>query len=207
MKKQRTAHRARARWRTWRGCLRFQRGARSTPHRWPRLFFTSTAPGQRLRLQSNVTKTLIFRYVRRARASPRGEPAISPRSTRALADLAMLPSRPTQGALHPTPLAEASLHRHRAWSAAAASGVRGYRFRIPRRAARAVRPPRASPVEIRPTAHRAHARWRTWRGCLTANVWAGAGGALRPTPLAGAPLQRHRARSAAVASKRRKKSD
>ena len=40
-----------------------------------------------------------------ARASPRGEPVDHPRSTRALADLALLSSRPTRNALHPTPLA------------------------------------------------------------------------------------------------------
>ena len=45
-----SAHGARARWQTWRGCLRGQRRARSTPRRWPRLLFNDTAPGRRLRL-------------------------------------------------------------------------------------------------------------------------------------------------------------
>ena len=51
-----TAHGARACWRTWRGCLRGQRGARYTPRRWPRLFFTDTAPGRRLRLRNAVAE-------------------------------------------------------------------------------------------------------------------------------------------------------
>ena len=227
-----TAHGARARWRTWRGCLRGQRATRSTPRRWPRLFFTDTAPGRRLRLRNVVATAFDSRGARPARASPRGEPADRPRSTRALADLAWLSSRPTRDALHPTPLAEALLHRHRARSAAAASKARGHRFD-----SRAARPARASPrgepadrprstrcagglgvvvfaanarrapphavgrgsssptprqvggcgfetswplrltsvargpralrpVENRPTAHGARARWRTWRGCL-----------------------------------------
>ena len=108
----------------------------STPLRWPRLFFTDTAPGRRLRLR-NVMPSFRIRAARPARASPRGEPADRPRSTRALADLAWLSSRPTRGALHPTPLAEALLHRHRARSAAAASKRRDHSFRIPWRAARA----------------------------------------------------------------------
>ena len=219
-------------WQTWRGCLRGQRATRSTPRRWPRLFFTDTAPGRRLRLRNVVATASDSRGARPARASPRGEPANRPRSTRALADLAWLSSRPTRDALHPTPLAEALLHRHRARSAAAASKRRGHRVRLPWRAARArfapwrtgrppteharagglgvvvfaanarrapphavgrgsssptprqvggcgfetSWPPRSNPVprgpralrpvENRPTAHGARARWRTWRGCL-----------------------------------------
>ena len=116
-----SAHGARACWRTWRCCLRVQRGARSTPRRWPRLFFIDTATGRRLRLRNAVTIAFESRGARRARASPRVEPADRPRSTRALADLAWSSLRPTRGALHPTPLAEALLHRHRDRSAAAAS--------------------------------------------------------------------------------------
>ena len=131
-----TAHRARARWRTWRGCLRGQRGARSTPHRSPRLFFTNTAIGRLLRLQSNAIKSFESRAERPARGLPCGEPAIRPRSTRALADLAWLFSGPTRGALHPTPLAEALIQRHSDRSAAAASNCRNQSFQIPWRAAR-----------------------------------------------------------------------
>ena len=112
---------------TLRGFLRSQRGARSTPRRWPRLFFTDTAPGRRLRLQNVVVTAFDFRGVQPARASPRGEPADGPRSTRALSDLAWLSSRPTRDALHPTPLAEALLHRHRPRLAAAASERRCHR--------------------------------------------------------------------------------
>ena len=148
MENQPTAHRARARWRTWRRCLRGQRGPRSTPRRWPRLFFTDTAPGRRLRLQSVVIDNFTFRGARLTRASPRGEPADSPQSTCALADLASLSSRPTQGTLHPTLLAEAFLHRHRARLAATASECRNRSLQIRWRAARArfvpwrtIRPP------------------------------------------------------------------
>ena len=40
-----------ARWRTWRGCLHGQRGARCTSRHWTRLFHTDTAPCRRLRLR------------------------------------------------------------------------------------------------------------------------------------------------------------
>ena len=135
-----TAHRARAHWQTWRGGLRGQRGARSTPRRWPRPFFTDTGPDRRLRLQHVVIDAFMFRGVRPASASPREEPADCRQSTCALADLAWLSSRQTRGTLHPTPLAEALLHRHRVRSAAAASERRNRRFRIPWRAARALAP-------------------------------------------------------------------
>ena len=68
-----TAHEARARLRTWRGCLRGQRGARSTPRHWPRRFFTDTEPGRRLWLRDLVTRAFESRAVRPARASPHGE--------------------------------------------------------------------------------------------------------------------------------------
>ena len=51
--------------------------------------------------------------------------------------LARLSARPTRDALHPTPLAEAPLRRHRARSAAAASNRRSRLFLVPWRAARA----------------------------------------------------------------------
>ena len=53
------------------------------------------------------------------------------------ADLAWLSLRPTRGAFHPTPLAEAPLHRHRARLAAAASNCRGRAVIAPWCAARA----------------------------------------------------------------------
>ena len=126
-----TAHGACARWRTCRGCLRGQRGDRSTPCRWARLFCTDTAPGRLLRLRNDVTKAFEFSGAQPARASFRGEPADRPQSTCALADLAWLSSQPTRGALYPTPLAQALLHRHRARSAAVASqqSRRSLRFR------------------------------------------------------------------------------
>ena len=131
-----TAHRARVRWRFWRGCLRGQLSARSTPRCWPRLLFTDTAPGCRLRLRNAATEAFLFRGARPACASPRGEPADRPQSTCALADLAWLSARPTCATLHPTPLAEASLHRHRARSAVAASNFRNQNLLVPWCAAR-----------------------------------------------------------------------
>ena len=65
-----TAHQTRLRLRTWRGCLHGHRGAHSTPHRWPRLFCTDTAPGQRLRLRNNVTTASESSVTRSACASP-----------------------------------------------------------------------------------------------------------------------------------------
>ena len=75
-----------------------QCGARSTPRRWPRLFFNDTAPGQRPQLLNAATLASDFFAARVARASPRGTPAIHPRSTRVLADLAWLSPLPTWGA-------------------------------------------------------------------------------------------------------------
>ena len=227
---QQSAHGARSRWRTWRGCLHGQRGARSSPRRWNRLHFNAISPVRRRRLYTVVTMTSESRAAQPARASPRQNPADRPRRSRALAGLAWLSARPTRGALHPTPLAEAPLRRHRARSAAAASKHLGHSFRVLCRAARArfapwrtghppteharagglgvvvyaanagrapahdVRrgsssptPPQVGgcgfgtlqsklpnsvargpcalrPVKNQPTAHRARARWRTWRG-------------------------------------------
>ena len=132
-----TALRTRARWRTWRGCLRGQRGLRSILHRAPRLFITDTASDWQLRLQSAVIKAVEFRGERSACGSPHGGPAVRPRSTHALADLAWLSALPTQGTLHPTPLAEALLHRHRARSVAGALKRSNHSFRLLCRAARA----------------------------------------------------------------------
>ena len=108
-----------------------------TPRRWPRLFFNDTAPGRRLRLGNAVTIAFDSRAARSARASPRGEPVVRPRSSRALADLALLSLRPTRGALHPTPLGEALLHRHHDRSVAAASKRNDHGFRVPWLATRA----------------------------------------------------------------------
>ena len=112
--------------RAWRGCLRGQLAARSTPRRWPRLLCADTAPCRRLRLRTVVADSFSSRGARRARASSRGEPADRPQSPCSLraACLARLSAWPTRGALHPTPLAEAPLRRHRAVLAAAASNRR-----------------------------------------------------------------------------------
>ena len=145
-----SAHRARARWRTWRGCLCGQRGAGSSPCRWPTLLFTDTVPGRRLRLRIAVIEAFKFRGARPARASPREEPADRPQSTCALADLAWLSLQLIRSALHPTLLAEAPLQRNLARSAAAASNCRGYSFRNPCHAAHARFAPRRtsrSPTE------------------------------------------------------------
>ena len=145
----------------WHGCLRGQRATRSTPRRWLRLFFTATTPGRRLRLRNVVAAAFESRAAYPARASPRGELAHRPRGTRALADLALLASRPTRDALHPTPLAEVILHRYAASSAAAALN------RVVTCWTPVPRDPRAlRPVENRPTFYEARARWRTLRSCL-----------------------------------------
>ena len=126
-----TAHGAHALWRTWRGCLRGQRVTRSTLRRWPRLFFIDTTPGCRRWLRNVVLIMFGSRGAQPVRASPRGEPADGPRSTRALADLAWLSSRPPRNVLHPAPLAEAFLHRHHARLPAVASERRAYYVRLP----------------------------------------------------------------------------
>ena len=134
------------------------------------------------------------RVARPTRFSPRGESAVGPWSTCALADLALLSSRPTCDALHQVPLAEALLHRHCARSTAAAS-QRSWS-------------PHATPVV------RGDRALRTWRTVRRPTEHARAGDvtwlsswpmrdALHPTPLAEALLHRHRARLAAAASKRR----
>ena len=113
-----TAHGANARWRTWRGCLLGQRATRSTSRRSPNHLCADTAPGRRHWDVKLVTTSFKPRNARPARASPHGEPADCPRSSRALADLTWLSLRPTRAALRPTPLAEALPHRHRARLAA-----------------------------------------------------------------------------------------
>ena len=185
-----TAHGARARWRTWRRCLRGQRRARSIPRRWSRPFFNDTARGWRLQLSTVSFIASSSWAVLPARASPRGEPANRLHSTWALADLAWLSSRPMRGTLHPTPLAEALLHRHRVRSAATASRRRNQSVQVPWRAACA----RFSPSRTsRPPTR--HAR----TGGFGMVAWS-MRGALHPTPLTEALLHRHRARSAAAAS-------
>ena len=133
---------------------------RAPPHAVGRGSFSPT-PHQvwRLRLRNTVATAFDPRGVRCARASPRGEPADGPRSTRALADFAWLSSRSMRNALHLTPLAEARPHRHCARSAAAALTCGNHRFRAPWCAPRA----RFAPWRTgrRPTEH---APW-----CDTAN--------------------------------------
>ena len=193
-----TARAARARWRTWRGWLYSQRGARSNSRRRLGLFFTDTVPDRRQRLRSAVAIVFQSRGALPACASPRGEPNDHPRSVRGLADLAWLSSLPTRGALHPTPLAKTLRHRHRARSAAVASNKRGRSLQIPWRTARA----RFAPCRTGqpPTKH---ARAGD-RGVV---IFAANAGALHPTPLDETLLHQHPARSAAVAAKRRDRSN
>ena len=117
------------------------------PFRWPRLFFTDSTLGQRLRLW-NVEVIQPAIPVSRGPRAIRPVKNNCPQSARALADLEWSFSRPTQAALHTTPLAEALLHRYRARSAAMASKQRDHSFQTPCRAAhvrfapwRAGRPP------------------------------------------------------------------
>ena len=134
-----TVHGACACWRAWRGCHRGQRSTRFTLRCWPRLCFTDTTPGRRLRLRNVVATAFGSRGARPARGSPRGEPADGPRSTRALADfLAWLSSWPTRDTLYPTSMAEGLPHRHRARSAAATSKRCDRPVRTPWRATRAL---------------------------------------------------------------------
>ena len=110
-------------------------------------------------------------------------------------DLARLSARPTRDALHPTPLAEALLHRHRVRSAAAASRRRNRSFLVPW----SVSCTRLDPWRTSqpPTTHALHA------ACLARLSARPTRNAHHPTPLAEAPLRRHRASSAAAASNRR----
>ena len=67
--------------RAWRGCLRGQLATRSTPRRWPTILCVDNAPGRRLRRRAVVPVFFSPRGARRARASPRGEPANRPQRT------------------------------------------------------------------------------------------------------------------------------
>ena len=116
----------------------------------------------------------------RARVAPWR--TIQPPTTHALnaACLARLSARPTRNALHPTPLTEAPLRRHRDLSAAVASNRRCRLVLVPWRAARA-----------------RSATWRTSRpptehlslraACLARLSARPTRDALHPTPLAEAP--------------------
>ena len=129
--------------------LRSQRGAHSTPRRWPRLFFTNTAPGRRLRLRNVVATAFGSRGARPTCASPREEPADGPRSTRSLSDFALLSSRPTAQRAP-------SLTVGRGLAAPTPPQVGGCSFETsrPPRSAPVARGPRAlRPVENRPRAH------------------------------------------------------
>ena len=79
-----SAHGAHALWRTWRCCLRGQRATRSTKCRWPRLFFTDTAPGRRLRLRKGRGHHMQLLWCAATMRFARGEQSDGPRSTRAL---------------------------------------------------------------------------------------------------------------------------
>ena len=115
------------RWLTWRGCLRWLTHDALNPTPWPRFCFNDTSPGRRRHLRYLMVTVVDSRGARPAYASPRREPVNRLRSTRALADLAWLPLRPTHNALHPTLLAEDLLHRHCARALGAASERHGRR--------------------------------------------------------------------------------
>ena len=186
-----TAHEARVRWLTWRGCLRWLTHDALRPTPWPRLFFNDTSPGRRRHLRYLMVTVVDSRGARPAHASPRREPANRLRSTRALADLAWLPLRPTHNALHPTLLAEDLLHRHCARAAGAASDHHG----------RCVDYSAAQPARATPRGERADRTWCT--AALEELVRLSSRpkrDALHPTPLVEALFRRHRARSAAATS-------
>ena len=183
--------------RAWRGCLRGQLATRSIPRRWPRLL--RRIPRQVGGCSSTPSYWFFLVTWRAARARSvtwrTSRPPTEHLSLRA-AFLARLSARPTRDALHPTPLAVAPLRRHRALLAVVASNRCGRLVFVLWRAARA-----------------RFVRWRTRRpptehfslraACLALlSAWP-TRGALHPTSLAEALLHRHRAMSAAAASKRR----
>ena len=156
-----TAHGARARWRTWRGCLRGQRATRSTPRRWPRLFFTDTAPGRRLRLRDVVTTV--------SAPVPRDPRALRPVENQPTAHGARARWRTWRGCLCGQRATRSTPRRWPRLLFTDTAPGRRLRLRsvVPLRSTPVARGPRAlRPVENRPTAHGARARWRTWRGCL-----------------------------------------
>ena len=182
---------------TWRGCLRGQLAMRSYPTP------LAEAPLHRHRAGTAVAASgrrnrsfLVPSRAARAHVAPwRTSRPPTEHALRA-AGLARLSSRPARDALHPTPLAEALLHRHRAKSAGAALvrctivteafysvGAARARFvtwrtsRPPTEHVRAVDLARLSSHPIRDAPHL--------------------------TPLAEAPFHRRRARSAVAASQRR----
>ena len=118
-----------------------------------------------------------------------------PPTTHALhaACLARLSARPIRDALHPAPLAESIIQRHRPGSAAAPSNRRNRLFLVPWRAARApVAPWRTSQP---PTTYTLRA------ACLARLSARPTRDALDPTPWAGTFLHKNRAGSAVMASK------
>ena len=119
-----TVHGARARWRTWRSCLRGQRATRSTPCRWPKLFFTDTAPRRRLWLRKGRGHRIQPLWCAASARFPLWRTGRRPTEHARAEDVVWLSSWPTRNAFHPTPLAETHLHRHCAMSVSAASNRR-----------------------------------------------------------------------------------
>ena len=154
-----TAHGARARRRTWRGCLCSQRGASSIPRRWPRLQFNVPSPG----------RVLLLRFFDSFRAPCPAACALRPVENRPTAHEARARWRSLRGCLCSQ---RGALSIPRCWPRLHFNGFMpcgGSGFAslwtwfpspIPR-GPRALRP-----VENRPTVNGARARWRTLRGCL-----------------------------------------
>ena len=189
-----TAHGARTRWRTWRGCICSQRGASSIPRRWPRLRYNAPSPGWVLLLRFFVPMDFEYSARRPARASPCGELADRPRSTGSLAEIAWLSLQPTRSALHHTLLAEAPLQQIYVMRR-----LRLCIFMCIASELRAARPAHASPC-----GEPIDRQWST--RALADFAWFSLQprrGVLHPTPCAEARHHRLRARSAAAASKRR----
>ena len=155
------AHGTRALWRTWRCCLRGQRATRSTKCRWPRLFFTDTAPGRRLRLRKGRGHHMQLLWCAATMRFARGEQSDGPRSTRAL--------ETWRGCLRGR---RATRSIPRRWPRHFFTDTApGWQLRLRNVVITACNPRGAHvralrPVENRPTAHGIRAHWRTWRGCL-----------------------------------------
>ena len=138
-----------------------QRGAHSIPRRWPRLLFTDTARGRRLGLRNTRAKDFIFCGAQSARASPRKEPADRPQSTCAQG-VGVVVFEANAGRAPPHTVGRASTSPTPRQVGGCGFMMTQLKFSnaIPRES-RALRS-----VDNRPSAHRARARLRSWRGCL-----------------------------------------
>ena len=170
----------------------------STPRRWPRLLCADTAPCRGLRLRTVVAISFSFRGARRARPSSDGEPADRPQSS------CLCALRAWRGCLRGQLTTCSTSHRQPRLLCAESRLVGGCGFEpsFPSLSRRVARCARARASSGREPADRPQSTClcalRAWRSCLRGQL-----AALQPTPLAEAPLRRHRALNAVAASNRR----